>query len=657
MEKAKLSEKFYILIVFTFLLSIFFFFLTGSNNVAYAQEYTPVVTVGDKTVHRGQTFTVDVDLSGNEGLIALYLTLRYDDTVMKLTEVEQGDGLKDLTFTNTNSQTAQGFGIVPFNMLWDGRSVDESNGRLVRLTFETFSNAPIGTYPITLSYMPENTNSAYGTPIAIDIDNGSVTLVKGEFEAVWYDWDGTELFRKDYNSDGNPMFEGEEPFRQEDECYSYAFRGWKGIVSDEVSVLKYQADYIATPKTYQAFYYVDGVNESSFDGIVTAEDFYDAKEIAYGTFLENDYPLKARYVFSGWYTDAQCQKPFTLTHMPAENIALYGFFVYDIRTTMIPKIQLTAVENEEERTVTVRANMVSNTGFNGMVLTLDYDRTAFEFLGFRKKETFATLQFDTTNTENGYDAENFKFYYEHSENTYETGEFLEMTFAIKNGSDVGVYGITFTLGNTDATYINGANGIRYTMIEVIDAQVPVGKIYQWEKNAEDNAEITITSDFGMPSDTILKVSLIPESTHNIDERKVEEYVGKKMEIKAVYNLRLLRVLGNVETEVQPDGTLTVEIKLTKEQQNCKQLALYYVNDAGEMTLYNSERDGEVLRFKTTHLSYWAIVGDKAVATGKLSDAAVMLISMPILLAIATMGYALILLGKRKKEREKERNEE
>ena len=654
MDKDRISlqlNKIFVLAFFAIACLIMFVMSTGVISAIAHADYTPIVTVENKTVHRGQAFTIDFDLSNNEGLISLYLTLNYDSSVMKLLNVEQGNALSSLTFTNTNTQTELGYGVLPFNMLWDGRKSDNSNGNIIRLTFESFSTAEIGTYPITLTYDATNTNSEYGKPIAINIVNGSVTIIKGEFEAIYYDWNDKELYRKDYNADDVPLYVGNLPSRETDKCYSYEFIGWKGIVSEDINVIKYQADYKLTPIIYQVFYYVDGVNEESFDGIVTADDYYKALEIPYGTSLENEYPLKSRYVFSGWFKDDKCTIPFTENLMPAENISLYGYFVYDIRTTSIPKIQMSMTENDDN-TVTVNANMVVNTGFNGMVLTLSYDRSALEFIGFEKKDTFSSLQFDTTdfNTDAGYDVDNFKFYYEHSENTYETGLFLALNFRIKDNSSAGVYGVTFTLGNTDATYINGINGIRYTEIEIIGVQIPVGKIYQWERSAEDDADITVTSDDGMPADTTLKVSLVPESKHQIESKSVEEIAGDDMELKAVYNLRLLRVLGNVETEVQPDGALVVEIKLTASQQACKRLALYYVNDNGEMMLYNSERDGDVLRFKTDHLSWWAIVGDKTVAGGKVSDATITLITMPIMLAVATMAYALIIMGKNKKKK-------
>ena len=651
-DRIRLQLNKIFVLAFMAIVSLIMFVMNADiiGAVAHA-DYTPVVTVDSKIVHRGQTFNIDVDLTDNEGLISLYLTLDYDSSAMKLVNAEQGVALNSLTFTHTNTQTEVGYGILPFNMLWDGKTSDNSNGNLLRLTFESFSTAETGVYPITLTYDEANTNSDYGQPIEIGIVNGSVNLIKGEFEAVYYDWDGTELYRKDYNADDVPSYVGELPTRETDECYSYEFIGWKGIVSEDINVIKYQADYKLTPIVYQVFYYVDGAQEDSFDGIVTADDYYKALEIPYGTFLENAYPVKNRYVFSGWFKDDKCTIPFTDNFMPAKNLSLYGYFVYDIRTTSIPKIQMSMIENDDN-TITVNANMVLNTGFNGMVLTLGYDRTALEFIGFEKKDTFSSLQFDTTDIETaaGYDVDNFKFYYEHSENTYETGSFLALKFKIRDNSKVGIYGVTFTLGNTDATYINGINGIRYTEIEILGVQIPVGKIYQWERSAEDDANITVTSDEGMPSDTTLKVSLVPESKHNIDGKTVEEIAGNDMELKAVYNIRLLRTIGNVEVEVEPNGTLTVEIKLTASQQALTHLSLYYVNDNGEMILISCERDGDVLRFKTDHLSWWAIVGDKTVVGGKVSDAMVMLITMPIMLAVATMAYALIVIGKNKKKK-------
>ena len=653
MDKSRIIKKLNILAVAVLVIIQLLVCVHFTHYGARAEEsdYTPRITAEEKIVHRGQTFTLGVDLSQNEGLISLYLSLEYDDSAMRLIDVERGSAIESLTFTTTNSQTDVGYEVIPFNLLWDGKSPDDSNGKLVVFTFESYSFAPEGIYPITLTYDRVNTNKDYGQPIEIEVNSGSVQLIKGEFEAVYYDWDGTELYRKDYNADDIPAFEGETPFREEDECYSYSFKGFKGLVSDEPNVIKYIADYVLTPQTYQVFYYVDGINNDYFDGVITVQDYYTAEEISYGEYLENEYPVKARHVFSGWFTDDKFTQPFTDTTMPAKDLNLYGYFVYDIRTTQIPKIML-QYEEDGEGGANVFAEMVANTGFNGMVLTLSYDKSAMEFVGFEKCETFSTLQFDTTNSEEGLSADEFKFYYEHSENTYETGLFLKLKFRFLQDATTGVYDVTFTLGNTDATYINGNNGIRYTDIEIIGTSIPIGKIYEWDKTAEDNAHITVKSDDGMPSDTIFRVTLVPQSIHKIESATVKEVAGKDMELMAVYALKLIRISGGQEFEVEPEGIITVEIKLTAMQQSCKKLQLYYVNDNGEMSLVNTERDGDVLRFETDHLSLWSIVGQVNTASGKLSDGAVMLISLPILLAIVTMAYGLIVIGKNKKLKEK-----
>ena len=127
MDKDRISlqlNKIFVLAFFAIACLIMFVMSTDVISAIAHADYTPKVTVENKTVHRGQTFTIDVDLTNNEGLIALYLTLDYESSVMKLVNVEQGNALSSLTFTNTNTQTVLGYGILPFNMLWDGRKSD-----------------------------------------------------------------------------------------------------------------------------------------------------------------------------------------------------------------------------------------------------------------------------------------------------------------------------------------------------------------------------------------------------------------------------------------------------------------------------------------------------------------------------------------------------
>ena len=67
----------------------------------------------------------------------------------------------------------------------------------------------------------------------------------------------------------------------------------------------------------------------------------------------------------------------------------------------------------------------------------------------------------------------------------------------------------------------------------------------------------------------------------------------------------MRIIDGVETETQPNGTLTIQVNLTEEQKKCKNLTLYHLTDDGELIAYNCEVNGDVLQFKTDHLSMWA----------------------------------------------------
>ena len=126
---------------------------------------------------------------------------------------------------------------------------------------------------------------------------------------------------------------------------------------------------------------------------------------------------------------------------------------------------------------------------------------------------------------------------------------------------------------------------------------------------------------------------------------IKEYAEEgTLSLEAIWSAKTITVTGD-DAEKAVD-----ELMKTAADLNYVGLMGHYFDDNGEMILYNSERDGDVLRFKTDHLSWWAIVGDKTVAGGKISDATITLITMPIMLAVATMAYALIIMGKNKKKK-------
>ncbi|MBO7508375.1 MAG: InlB B-repeat-containing protein [Clostridia bacterium] len=637
MNKAINHRNVRLLLVLIFSIITFSFCFGHSNLKTFVAEPAdiPVVVAESKTVHRGQTFSVDVDLSQNEGLISLFLTLDYDDSVMTLKNVIQGSALGSLTFTTTNVETEYGYGIKPFNMLWDGREADRTNGTIVTLIFDSNIDAPIGEYTITLTYDRENTNTAYQTPTDISITNGIINLITGEYQAIYRNFDGEILYQKDYNADDIPAYPSNlpNPTREEDAEYSYEFVGWKGVISDDINVLIFEADYRFIPQVYTVFFYVDGINGYP-DNIIDENDYFDAIELDFGAVIETPrVPERQYYEFLGWYLDESFETTLTFGTMPARNLRLYGYYSFDVRDRDIPIISLEDVElNDNLEDVVITAKILKNTGFNGLVLTLKYDKDVLTFDHFERLDVLSSMQFDTTNTAD-LSVDNFKFYFESATNNYELGSFLKLYFKIKPNVENGTHIVSFDYDyHTDATYINQDGEIKYTMIEFYDGEVPVGEINHWWKEFNSERKVDITSEDGKPINVYIEIELVTDEI-NLDEELIEEEVGRGMRISSAYKIRMMQN----RKEIQPNTTLTIRIKLTETEQKGK-TEFYYLNDDNELISHDFKiEDGELV-FTTDHLSNWVIFNNYNENSHKSNLA--FLIGMPIILTIATMLYAL-----------------
>ena len=613
-----------------------FLFSEGLMYVSAAEQSDitlPMVRVEEKTVHRGQTFEMRIYLDHNPGLISLMLDLEYDKTAMELVGVTRGDALKPHTFTTTNTDTDEGFLISPFRMLWDGRTQDNSTGVLAILTFESKVDAPTGDYPITVNYDKQNTKVEYEKTCDVHIVNGLVTLIKGEYSVRYVNYDGTLLFEKDYSENSVPNYGGAVPQRPTDERYSYEFKGWRGVVSDVPNVICYEAEYIMTPQVYQVFFYVDG-------------EYFHAFECPYNELVDlSNVPSQKNYVFMGWYTDEEMTLQVSSIYMPAQDLVLYGHMKFNIRENPIPEITL-SVEKMNTEYVYVAVDVTKNSSLSGLVLTLDYDKSALTFEGFERGKAFGALQFDYTNTERGYTADPFRFYWEHTVNTMDTGRLLLLKFKINKQVHGGVYGVTMTYDpKTDAVFFDEKGNLSYTMLDIVGAKIPVGEIYHWNEEIPGAADISVECPAGMPADTVLKID-IATAELNISNDYVYESVAPNMEIKSVYTIKLMRN----EVEVEPDGFITVRIKLTDAQKMCNDLRIYHIDDNNKMTFYESEVQDGYIVFKTDHLSHWAIIGNMLVIDGSIglmpTNSHIIIIAFA-LLAIACMAFCLIIIAKKK----------
>lgn len=601
----------------------------------YAQEgNVPSISVENKTIYRGQTFEINVDLQANSGLISLVLDIEYNQIAMSLVDVKRGDALDSHTFTTTNVETDKGYLVMPFRLLWDGRAPDTSTGNLVTLTFESNIEAETGDYPINITYDPSNTNSEYETPVAVDISGGTVTLIKGEYTVNYLNYDDSLLYEKDYTGDQTPTYSGQTPTRPADDCYSYEFIGWKGVVSSVQSVICYKAQYKNIPKTYQVFFYVDG-------------EYYNAFMCDYDSVVDlTNVPSLENHTFSGWYLDEEYTEKTNYIKMPSNDLRLYGKMVFNVRENPVPTIEL-SLDRIEDEYAFVAVDVTENPSLSGLILTLDYDKTALTFEGFEQGEAFRELRFDYTNTDNGYNVDPFKFFWESATNTEEVGRILTLKFKVNSDLDSGLYSVSMTYDPlSDATYVNDDGTVWYTKLNIVGASISVGKIYTWNERPSEDVSIVVYCEQGMPSDTTLVVQLITANA-NIADEIIKTTFGEDMSITSVYSIVLMRD----GQPVQPNGSITIKIKLTDAEMACSKLNVANLaEDNTTITKYASNVQEGVMILETDHLSKWMIVGNvvRASSVKAPTNTTTIILAMS-LLAIASMAFSLIIVAKLKKK--------
>ena len=164
-----------------------------------------------------------------------------------------------------------------------------------------------------------------------------------------------------------------------------------------------------------------------------------------------------------------------------------------------------------------------------------------------------------------------------------------------------------------------------------------GYLQEWIEEVNQDKIIKVNSDTKMPINTILKVEIVSDEVY-VPLEKINKVVGEDMHMLSAYSIIMLQ--NNIK--IQPDGTLTIKITLSENEKSCKKLKLFYYTDEGELQEYNYKIEGDQLVFNTTHLSNWIIFGDYQNVNTTADNTVLRVILLPILLAIATMGYVIIL---------------
>ena len=517
----------------------------------------------------------------------------------------------------------------------------------------------------------------------MQVTSPKITLTEGAYVVVWHDWNGIAIENTnisghpynpltggyEYNSDDglNPATDfPNSPSRAEDSMYTYTFSGWEGAVwrgdaPEGSSVIYYIAQYTYTPKIYNVWYYVDGLGQGNEpDGeVVEDKELYTAKSTAYNAIInDTDIPHKSDYTFYGWFTDPNFTHRLVSPLMPAEDVKLYGYFKYNIRETDIPVIQLvyreTVTNSELEDIAYVDVMVTKNYGLSSLFITLsDYDTENLTFCGFEKGEIFKQMSFWNTNYENDVYPENFNFSWNNSRNnSYETGRLLVLKFKLNPNSSPGAYKVEMTSDNRHTTYTKGMEEW-YSNVEFIHTKVPIGETNYW-KESVPSSDVTVEVESSKYVPYNIELIVKAEKIDNIiNDEILNELLNNNLTVHSLFDIyfqqNATKLTQEQYIELFGDQNVVVKIKLTAMQLRCKHLDIYYVDDDGNLTLYESKIENGYLVFETNHFSHWALVGDYELVNVETLNAKLLKISLILFGISASALIAIAFVRSRKKQ--------
>lgn len=511
-------------IFFILFLLVFAIFpkVVDASNTDYV-----VISVMDKSVHRGMAFELDVKLDDNPGITSILLTVKYDTKAMTLTNVERKTALSNLAFTTSNKDTELGYGYIDqktggFNLLWDGISTDNSTGTLITLTFDSFLEAETGEYDVEI--VASYAYAGYQNNQSVKVKNGLVTLTTGAFEIEWRDWDGEVLKWQDYNDISDIEITHPTNYHREDDSkYSYLFNGFKKVLSEKENQILYIANYLLIPQKYNVFFYVDGINDAPDGKINLQTDYYKAIKISYDSLIKNNLPSKDNYTFYGWYLDEAFTKSASDYQMPDNDINLYGYFKYNIREKDYPVVTLTnELSKKEGDLYAVDIHISNNTGINGMLLTLKYD-AGIKVEKIVKGDILLDFGFSNSNL----DSEEIKLLWDSTINSDENGLLATVYFSVANLNINANYYIDLIYEEgKDITYIQDGE-IWYSLLDLKGTNISVGKKNSWTET-HDNLTIHVTTSKEVPFDTF--IILTETKYYPIDLQQTKKEVIKAYEV-------------------------------------------------------------------------------------------------------------------------------
>ena len=221
-----------------------------------------------------------------------------------------------------------------------------------------------------------------------------------------------------------------------------------------------------------------------------------------------------------------------------------------------------------------------------------------------------------------------------------------MYFKIKPDAKKGEYEIGFTYNQyQDATYFDKSLDLKYTKININNANVLVGVINHWNEELDNGRYFDITSSDGKPVNVYVNINSVLNKI-NLTEEEIFK-AGKNMKASSAYQIKMMQN----GIEINPDTNLTIKIKLTSDEMN-SQIGFYKLNQNNELEeIEYSIEDGFII-FSTNNLSDSFVIFTNS-KTNKRKRFTLFNIGLPIALSISTLFYAFILRRKSKNKKKED----
>ncbi len=258
----------------------------GTVTIGEPQPVVFTATASKEEVEVGETFTVELALSGEYAGHSITWRLLYDPELFECVSFEEGavlDAARDNGGSVLSQINENNVGVVII-MPTDALTAE---GTILTATF-TVKEGASGSY----EFMPEvDTFLNYptggnGTEIEYELEGSTVTITAPATYEITFKVDGQDDVVITVNAGETPEYPYGTPIKQADAQYTYTFAGWDPEIVPAAEDATYTAVWDQIVNKYTVTWIIDDQQET--------------QEYEYGETPTHEDPVKEGYTFTGW---------------------------------------------------------------------------------------------------------------------------------------------------------------------------------------------------------------------------------------------------------------------------------------------------------------------------------------------------------------------